>query len=183
VGEGAWLVVFLIVQRFAELGLAQWNTVRLRAQGGVEFGAAHYPLMVALHALWLLGLWMLGDDRSVDPFWLSVFILLQAGRLWVIASLRSRWTTRVIVLPGAAPVAFGPYRWLRHPNYLVVVLEIAVVPLALGLPLFALIFSLANAALLATRIRVENQALAWAQAGQAPSAITAATLANGSLRR
>ncbi|MFI4961929.1 MAG: hypothetical protein ACHP82_10820, partial [Hyphomicrobiales bacterium] len=92
-GEGAWLVVFLIVQRFAELGLAQWNTVRLRAQGGVEFGAAHYPLMVALHALWLFGLWMLGHDRSVDPFWLSVFILLQAGRLWVIASLRSRWTT------------------------------------------------------------------------------------------
>ncbi len=69
----------------------------------------------------------------------------------------------MIVLPGAAPVARGPYRWLRHPNYLVVILEIAVVPLALGLPLFALVFSLANAALLAYRIRVENQALAWAR--------------------
>ena len=80
----------------------------------------------------------------------------------MIASLGRRWTTRVIVLPGAAPVARGPYRWLRHPNYLIVVLEIAVVPLALGLPLFALVFSLANAALLAYRIRVENQALAWA---------------------
>jgi len=80
-GEGAWLVAFLIVQRLAELGFAQWNTVRLRAEGGVEFGAAHYPLMVALHASWLLGLWMLGHDRSVDPFWLTVFILLQAGRL------------------------------------------------------------------------------------------------------
>ena len=139
-GEGAWLVAFLIVQRLAELGLAQWNTVRLRAAGGVEFGASHYPLMVALHAFWLLGLWMLGHDRSVDPFWLAVFILLQAGRLWVIASLGRRWTTRVIVLPGAAPVARGPYRWLRHPNYLIVALEIAVVPLALGLPLFALVF-------------------------------------------
>jgi methyltransferase len=162
VGEGAWLVIFLIAQRLVELGLAQWNTARLRALGAVEFGAAHYPLMVALHACWLLGLWMLGHDRAVDPFWLAVFILLQAGRLWVIASLRSRWTTRVIVLPGVAPIARGPYRWLRHPNYLIVVLEIAVVPLALGLPLFALVFSLANAVLLAYRIRVENQALAWA---------------------
>jgi methyltransferase len=162
-GESGWLVAFLIVQRLAELGLAQRNTARLRAQGGVEFGAAHYPLMVALHAFWLLGLWMLGHDRSVDPIWLAVFILLQAGRLWVIASLRSRWTTRVIVLPGVAPVARGPYRWLRHPNYLIVVAEIAVVPLALRLLMFALVFSLANAALIAYRIRVENQALAWAR--------------------
>jgi methyltransferase len=182
-GEGAWLIAFLIAQRLAELGLAQWNTVRLRASGGVEFGAAHYPLMVALHACWLLGLWLLGHDRSVDPFWLVVFILLQAGRLWVIATLGRRWTTRVIVLPGAAPIARGPYRWLRHPNYLVVVAEIAVVPLALGLPLFALVFSLANAGMLAYRIRVENQALAWAQSEQGVSALTAATLANESLRR
>lgn len=182
--EGAWLVAFVVVQRLAELGLAQWNTVRLRAAGGVEFGAAHYPLMVALHACWLLGLWLLGRDRSIDPFWLAGFILLQAGRLWVIASLRSRWTTRVIVLPGVAPVARGPYRWLRHPNYWIVIAEIAVVPLALRLPLFALVFSLANAALLATRIRVENQALAWArQAGQGISALTAATLANETPRR
>jgi methyltransferase len=181
--EGAWLIAFLIVQRLAELGLAQWNTVRLRGRGGIEFGAAHYPLMVALHACWLLGLWLLGHDRSIDPFWLTVFILLQAGRLWVIATLGRRWTTRVIVLPGAAPIARGPYRWLRHPNYLVVVAEIAVVPLALGLPLFALAFSLANAAMLVYRIRVENLALAWAQTEQGRSALTPATLANESLRR
>jgi methyltransferase len=161
-GEGAWLIAFVVLQRLAELGLAQWNTMRLRAAGGVEFGASHYPLMVALHALWLLGLWVLGHARSVDPIWLAAFVLLQAGRLWVIASLGRRWTTRVIVLPGAAPVARGPYRWLRHPNYAVVALEIAVVPLAVGLPLFALMFSAANAVLLAYRIRVENRALAWA---------------------
>jgi methyltransferase len=182
-GEGAWLIAFLIVQRLAELGLAQWNTVRLRASGGVEFGAAHYPLMVALHVCWLLGLGLLGHDRGIDPFWLTIFILLQAGRLWVIATLGRRWTTRVIVLPGAAPIARGPYRWVRHPNYLVVVAEIAVVPLALGLPLFALVFSLANAGMLAYRIGVENQALAWAQSEQGRSALTPATLANESLRR
>jgi methyltransferase len=162
-GEGAWLVAFLIAQRLAELGLAQWNTVRLRAAGGVEFGATHYPLMVALHAFWLLGLWLFGHDHSVDPIWFAVFIALQAARVWVIASLGGRWTTRVIVMPGAAPIARGPYRWLRHPNYAVVAGEIAVVPLALGLPLFALVFSLANAAMLAYRIRVENQALGLAK--------------------
>jgi methyltransferase len=166
--EGAWLIAFLVVQRLAELGLAQWNTARLRAAGGVEFGASHYPLMVALHAFWLLGLWTFGHTRSVVSIWLAVFIVLQAGRLWVIASLGRRWTTRVIVLPGAAPVVRGPYRWLRHPNYAVVVLEIAVVPLALGLPLFALIFSAANGALLIYRIGVENQALAWVADRAAP---------------
>ncbi len=183
-GEGAWLIAFLIVQRLAELGLAQWNTMRLRAAGGVEFGAAHYPLLVALHAFWLLGLWIFGHGRSVDPIWLVAFVILQAGRVWVIASLGRRWTTRVIVMPGAAPVARGPYRWLRHPNYLIVALEIAVVPLALGLPLFALVFSLANAALLAYRIRIENRALAWAmRAAPHKAALTPATLANGYPRR
>ena len=182
-GEGAWLVAFLIVQRLAELGLAQWNTIRLRAAGGVEFGAAHYPLLVALHAFWLLGLWLLGHDRHVDPLWLAAFIGLQACRLWVIASLARRWTTRVIVVPGEAPVARGPYRWLRHPNYLIVIFEFAVVPLALGLPLFALVFSLANAALLALRIRVENQALAWAARQTRGGRLTPATLANETPRR
>ena len=161
-GEGAWLIAFLVVQRVAELGLAQWNTIRLRAAGGVEFGASHYPLMVTLHGFWLLGLWLFGHDRSVDPIWLAIFILLQLSRIWVITSLGQRWTTRVIVVPGTPPVSRGPYRWLRHPNYAVVAAEIAVVPLALGLPLFALVFSVANAALLAYRIGVENRALAWA---------------------
>lgn len=161
-GEGAWLVAFLIIQRLVELSFAQLNTRRLRGMGGIEFGAAHYPLIVVLHAAWIAGLFILGRDRIVDPFWLSVFVVLQLGRLWVIASLGRRWTTRVIVLPGASTIARGPYRWLRHPNYLIVALEIAVVPLALGLPVFALVFSAANAMLLAYRIRIENEALAWA---------------------
>ena len=161
-GEGAWLVAFLTAQRLIELCFARLNTRRLRGMGGIEFGSAHYPLIVILHATWIVGLFILGRDRGIDPFWLAVFIVLQIGRLWVIASLGRRWTTRVIVLPGVVPVARGPYRRLRHPNYLIVALEIAVVPLVLGLPVFALIFSTANAALLAYRIRIENEALAWA---------------------
>ena len=161
-GEGAWLVAFMIAQRLIELCFARLNTRQLRGRGGIEFGAAHYPLIVILHAIWIVSLLILAHDRSVDPFWLSVFVALQIGRLWVIASLGRRWTTRVIVMPGAVPVARGPYRWIRHPNYLIVALEIAVVPLALGLPVVALVFSAANAALLAYRIRIENEALAWA---------------------
>jgi len=160
--EGAWLVAFLIAQRLIELCFAQLNTRRLRGMGGIEFGAAHYPLIVILHAIWIVGLLILGRGRAIDPFWLAVFIVLQIGRLWVIASLGRRWTTRVFVMPGSVPVARGPYRWLRHPNYLIVALEIAVVPLALGLPVFALIFSAANATLLAHRICIENEALARA---------------------
>jgi methyltransferase len=179
-GEGAWLIGFLVVQRLGELALGYWNTLRLRAQGGIEFGAAHYPLIVALHAGWLLGLWLLGHDRPVDRGWLVFFIALQAARVWVIGSLGRRWTTRVIVLPGGQTVAHGPYRWLRHPNYLIVILEIAVVPLALGLPFFALIFMVANMGLLARRIHVENGAWAWATGAHA---VPPASLANESPKR
>ncbi len=179
-GEGAWLIAFVTVQRLAELVLAQRNTMRLRRAGAVEFGAAHYPLMVALHVSWLLGLWLLGHQRPVDPVWLVIFATLQVGRVWVIASLGGRWTTRILVLPGAAPVARGPYRLIRHPNYLIVILEIAVVPMALGLPLFALGFSLANAAVLALRIHVENEALAWASGRPR---LPPPTLANETVRR
>lgn len=182
--EGSWLVAFLVAQRLAELALATRNTLRLRDAGGVEFGAAHYPLMVALHACWLLGLWVYGHDRSIAPLGLAAFVVLQVGRVWVIASLGARWTTRVIVVPGSVSVARGPYRWLRHPNYLIVALEIAAVPLALGLPLSALVFSLLNAVLLAYRIRIENRALAWAlEPGSVNAAPQTTTLANETPRR
>ena len=148
------------------------------AAGGIEHGRAHYPAMVAMHAAWLIGLWWLGYDRSVDPLLLIVFILLQAGRLWVILTLGARWTTRIVTLPGHALVERGPYRWLKHPNYLIVALEIAVVPLALGLPVFAVFFSVLNAGVLYLRIRAENAALEQA----AEPGGTARTLANESRR-
>lgn len=168
-GEGAWLLAFITAQRLGELLLARRNTRRLLAAGGVEYGRAHYPFMVALHAAWLAGLWWLGHAQAVDPRLLGLFVFLQAGRLWVIASLGGRWTTRIIVLPGTPLVTGGPYRWLKHPNYWIVALEIAVVPLALGLPVFAAIFTLLNAGMLYWRIRTENAALApLAAAAPAP---------------
>jgi methyltransferase len=183
-GAGTWLILFLVVQRLAELDVARRNTRKLRTEGAVEFGASHYPVMVTLHTCWLLTLLVVGYDRPVDPLWLALFGLLQLGRGWAIASLGRRWTTRVLVSPGTTPVTHGPYRFINHPNYAVVTLEVAVVPLALGLPMVALIFTAANAPMLAWRIRVENRALAWAsRAGMASPAIGAVTLANGQPRR
>ena len=158
------LVLLVAVQRLGELWLAQRNTRRLRAEGGVEHGAGHYPFMVALHAAWLLALFFaVPAGATPEPWLLGLFVLLQAGRVWVISSLGGRWTTRIIVVPGRAPVRHGPYRLLRHPNYAIVVLEIAVLPLAFGAWGLALGFSLANAALLAVRIRAEERALAWSE--------------------
>jgi methyltransferase len=162
VGEGAWLLGFVTLQRIVELLLAERNTRALRARGGVEFGQSHYPLLVAFHAAWLFGLWWFGAWRSVHPGFLALFVALQVLRVWVIASLGERWTTRIIVLPGAPLVRRGPYRRLRHPNYIVVALETAVVPLALGLPLYAGIFAVLHIPLLMHRMAVEGAALAWA---------------------
>jgi len=112
-----------------------------------------------MHALWLANLWIFGTSRVINPAWLAVFLSLQVLRAWVLMTLGPRWTTRIIILPGAPLVTSGPYRILSHPNYLVVVGEIAVLPLCLGLPWLALIFSAANAILLWIRIRAETIAL------------------------
>jgi methyltransferase len=103
---------------------------------------------------------VLASNRQPDLFWLAIYVFLQAARLWVLATLGPRWTTRIIVLPGEDLVKEGPYRFLNHPNYWVVIGEIAVLPLVFGLPLVALVFTLLNAAVLWIRIREENRALA-----------------------
>ena len=154
------LVGFIVALRLAELVWSARNTRRLRARGAVEAGAAHYPLFVALHAGWLLAMVFFIDPATPANLWLlGVFGALQAARLWVIASLGERWTTRVIVPPGEPRVATGPYRFVNHPNYMVVVAEIAVAPLIFGAWALAALFSGLNLALLAHRIRVENAAL------------------------
>jgi len=156
---GILILALVTLQRLAELRLSNRNTKRLLARGAHEVGAPHYPLIVAVHALWLASLWWLAPARSVDGFWLALFMLLQLARIWVIATLGGRWTTRIIVLPGEPLVRQGPYRFVNHPNYLVVIGEIAVLPLVFGLWWIAVLFSLLNATVLSIRIREESRAL------------------------
>ena len=154
------VLAFVTAQRLGELALARRNTTWLKTQGAVEHAPEHYPLIVAVHAGWLAALAWWGWDNPVQLGWLAVFGGLQLLRVWVIATLGRRWTTRILVLPGAPLVRRGPFRFIPHPNYAVVCGEIAVLPLALGLPWVAVVFILLNAAVLSVRIRAENRALA-----------------------
>jgi methyltransferase len=153
------ILVLVTVQRLGELVLSRYNTRKLLARGAIEVGAGHYPLIVSVHAAWLIALWIWGRGESVNLVALALFIALQGLRVWIIATLGARWTTRIIVLPGEPLVASGPYRYLSHPNYAVVAAEIATLPLALHLPILALIFTGLNAAVLAIRLRAETRAL------------------------
>ena len=156
----AAILGLVTLQRLAELVLAGRNTGRLLARGAIEHGSGHYPLIVALHIAWLAALWWWAPGQPVSLPLLGLFLVLQLGRIWVIATLGERWTTRIIVLPGEPLVTSGPYRFLRHPNYWIVALEIAVLPLVFALWQIALVFSLLNAAVLAIRVTAENKALA-----------------------
>ena len=153
------ILALVTLQRVGELWLARRNTRRLLEQGAREHAPGHYPLIVAVHALWLISLWWLALSRPVGGFFLGLFVLIELCRIWVLATLGPRWTTRIIVLPDAPLVQKGPYRLVNHPNYWVVVGEIAVLPLVFGLWQVALIFTLLNAAILTVRIREENRAL------------------------
>jgi methyltransferase len=156
----ATLILLLVtIQRLSELIMARRNTAELMARGAIEHGASHYPVMVLLHGSWLAGLWWWGWNQV--PVWPLVVIygLLQLFRLWILQSLGRRWTTRIITVPGETLVAAGPYCFMRHPNYALVALEMPLLPLALGLPVFAAVFGLANLAMLAWRISIEEKAL------------------------
>ncbi|MFD1983040.1 isoprenylcysteine carboxyl methyltransferase family protein [Mesorhizobium newzealandense] len=156
------LLGFVTLQRLAELIHSRRNTAQLLARGAHEVAPGHYPFMVVLHATWLMGLWLLAPARPVAAFWFAVFAVAQIARLWVLVTLKTRWTTRIIVLPGALLVATGPYRYLHHPNYAIVAVEIAALPLAFGLPAYAAGFSVLNAMILIVRLKAENRALATA---------------------
>jgi methyltransferase len=158
-GGGAILLGYVTFQRLVELWWAKQNERRLLAAGGVEYGRSHLWLLVLLHAAWLAGMWLVAYDQPVSMVFLELFVILQIARFWVLATLGRRWTIRIIVVPGEWLVARGPYRWVRHPNYAVVTGEMAVVPLALGLPIYALVFSILNALVLAIRIPAEDAAL------------------------
>ncbi len=158
---GAQLIVgYVLIQRLMELLWAQRNTRRLLDQGATEHGASHYPYFVLLHASWLVAIVLsTPPEASISWPWLAVYGLLQAGRIWTMASLGRFWTTRIITLSGTPLVVSGPYRYVRHPNYIVVAGEIAVLPLVFDLWLVAILFSIANAILVRERIAQENEAL------------------------
>jgi methyltransferase len=155
-----FILALVTLQRAGELAVSRYNTHRLLARGALEIAPGHYPLIVAVHAAWLISLWVFGHDRPVNVLALLFYFILQGFRWWVMRTLGSRWTTRIIVVPERPLVSAGPYRFLSHPNYAVVAAEIAVLPLVLGLPLLAAIFTILNAAVVAIRIRAENRALA-----------------------
>ena len=160
-----WIVALVVLQRLGELVHARRNTRRLLVEGAVEVGADHYPLFILLHGAWLLAL-LLAVPEDAPLHWplIGLFAALLAARVWTIASLGKYWTTRIITLPGAPLIKRGPYRFLHHPNYLVVIAEIAVLPLAFGAWEIALVFSLMNLLLLRHRVRVEEAALSGRRA-------------------
>jgi methyltransferase len=158
-------VGLVTLQRLVELLLSRRNERLLRARGAVERGRGHHPLIVALHALWLLSTLVEGILRGPElpalwPVPLALFLLVQPLRYWAIFTLGGYWNTRILVVPGTKLVRRGPYRYLKHPNYVVVAVEILTFPLIFGAWITALVFSILNAALLYVRIREENRALA-----------------------
>jgi len=156
-------IVFLITQRFTELYISRRNEKWLLSQGAIEYGREHYPYIVALHTLFIVSLIMeyyLAGGKQISYIFALLFILLLTFKYWVLSSLGYYWNTRIYRIPSAVPVRKGPYKFFKHPNYVDVVLEIAIIPLVFHLYYTALIFSVLNAVLLSVRIRVENRV--WA---------------------
>jgi methyltransferase len=159
------LVAVVACQRILELRLSRGHAGKAFARGGIEYGRGHFPAMAVLHAAFLVSC-ALEVVLLHRPFpgalgWIALcaFLLAQALRYWAIASLGDRWNVRVIVVPGDVPVGRGPYRFLRHPNYLAVAVEMVALPLVHGAFLTAIVFSTLNAAILRVRIRTEEIAL------------------------
>jgi methyltransferase len=162
--SGAVLLLALVsLQRISELFIARCNMAVLMRQGAIETGAGHYPTMMALHASWLAGLWWLVWDVTLNEWLAGTYLLLQVFRAWIFVTLGKRWTTRIVTLPGETLVKRGPFKLFRHPNYVLVALEVPLLPLAFGLPWFALLSGLLNLAMLWWRIRAENRALGYSQ--------------------
>jgi methyltransferase len=165
-------LIFVIIQRLAELVVARRNLAWAMANGATEYGREHYPLFFVLHISWIVGMALEGYLRGsmlapVGWLWLFIYLLAQLGRYWAITSLGHYWNTRILIIPGGERKRVGPYRYLKHPNYLVVALELLSGPLIFGAFITALVASIANAALLLlVRIPAEERALAQYQGNQ-----------------
>lgn len=156
-------IAFLVTQRLTELYISKRNEKWLLAQGAIEYGRGHYPYIVALHTLFIVSLiaeYYLTGGQSISYVALSLFIVLLAFKYWILNSLGLYWNTRIYRIPGAVAVRKGPYKLFKHPNYVDVVCEIAIIPLVFHLYYTAIIFSILNAIMLSVRINVENKV--WA---------------------
>ncbi|MBO0588479.1 isoprenylcysteine carboxyl methyltransferase family protein [Sporosarcina sp. E16_8] len=158
------VISIVILQRLIELVVAKRNEKWMRSQGAFEAGAAHYPLMVAMHTAFFISLLaeVILLDRSLSSVWilfLVIFLVAQIARIWCLTSLGKFWNTKIIILPGADVVQKGPYKWVRHPNYVIVTTELLVLPLMFGAYLTAIIFTLLNVWMLSVRIPAEEKAL------------------------
>jgi methyltransferase len=157
-------ILFVITQRLSELYIARGNEKWLRSQGAVEYGKEHYPFIVALHTLFIVSMiveYMLRSSSPVDFIFLILFILLLLFKFWALSSLGKYWNTKIFRVPGTGPVKKGPYKLFKHPNYFIVVCEIAIIPMVFHLYYTAIIFTVLNAIMLTVRIRVENRV--WAK--------------------
>jgi len=157
-------ILFIIFQRLMELYVASRNQKWLESQGAIEYGKEHYPYMIALHTLFIGSLiaeyWFSGP-KQIDPAFLVIYILLLSFKIWVLYSLGRYWNTKIFRVPGASPVMKGPYKLFKHPNYFVVVCEVAIIPLVFHLYYTAIVFSILNAVMLWVRLKVENRV--WAK--------------------
>lgn len=164
--SAALLLAFLTLQRLSELVVSKRNTGRLLARGGYEYGAPGYPVVIGFHVLWLASLWYFAWGRTVRVEFVLLAVVLAVGRFWVQRTLADRWTTRIIMLPGAVPVTSGPYRLVRHPNYLIVALELPCLSLAFGLVWHAVIFGAVNLVVTGWRMRTEDAAFSGLRAAR-----------------
>jgi methyltransferase len=156
-------IAFLVFQRFTELYISRRNEKWLLSQGAIEYGREHYPYIVALHTLFIASLiaeYYLSGGPPMSCIFLLLFVLLLTFKYWVLSSLGLYWNTKIYRIPGKVAIRKGPYKLFKHPNYVDVVLEIAIIPLVFQLYYTAVIFSVLNAIVLSVRIKVENKV--WA---------------------
>jgi methyltransferase len=156
-------ILFLIFQRLAELYVSSKNEKWLLRNGAIEYGKEHYPFMVAMHTLFIISViaeYIWRDDTIVSYPLIILFFLLIVIKAIVISTLGHYWNTKIYKVPGTRPVATGIYKYIKHPNYIIVICEIAVIPLAFGLYYTAIAFTILNAIMLTVRIKKENEVLA-----------------------
>jgi len=157
-------ICFLIIQRLSELLIASRNEKWLLSQGAVQYGQSHYPFIVAMHTLFIVSIiveYILKPNSPIDFIFLVLFLLVLAFKFWALSSLGKYWNTKIYRIPGVYPIKKGPYKIFKHPNYMEVCLEIAIIPLVFHLYYTAIIFTVLNAIMLSVRITVENKV--WAE--------------------